>query len=413
MASMSEALDLVSKNLVNHHKQVAFLAVSLAEELGLSHDTRVDLAIAGILHDAGGLSLSSRLDVLDFEVKSPERHTLPGYLLLRMFPPFDNVAQSVRFHHLDWQDGAGSEAQGAQVPPASHILHLADRVVVLIDPAHEILGQAKAIVDRIVAEAGARFVPDQVEAFRALAAREAFWLDLVSPSVCQYMHQRFELGSMQLDRQGFEQLAGMLCRLIDFRSRFTVTHSYGVARVAEVLARRASFAEEECWAMRMAGYLHDIGKLAVPAEILEKKEALTRSDFAVIRKHPYFTHRILHAIPGLETITQWAALHHERLDGAGYPFHHAGAALSLGARVMAVADTFTALAEVRPYRTGMSGRGTFQILERMAHGGKLDSEVLDLIRNDFETINDLRSFAQQEAFAAHKRFEEELQDLLT
>ena len=120
-----------------------------------------------------------------------------------------------------------------------------------------------------------------------------------------------------------------------------------MANVARELAARVGFSEQEQWEIEMAGLVHDLGKLAIPDEILEKPGPLTSSERQIMCQHPYHTYRI-HPRYQPWRIARWGALHHERLDGSGYPF-------GLGAtswtwEFPAVADLFQALSQDRPYR---------------------------------------------------------------
>ena len=124
------------------------------------------------------------------------------------------------------------------------------------------------------------------------------------------------------------------------------------------------FSAWECQLIRVAGNLHDLGKLAVPAEILEKSGQLTDAEYNLIKGHSFYTYHILEAIDELEIITAWAAFHHERLDGSGYPFQISGDQLSLPARIVAVADVFTAITEDRPYRVGMDPDQALSVLRK-------------------------------------------------
>ena len=404
LSSISAATDLVSRVLVDHHKKVSFVAASLGMALGLDGHSLRRLALAGAVHDIGGLSLRTRLESFEFEVKRPERHTLPGYSLLAGFAPFADLARIVRFHHVPWQHGRGLKEGEEEVPLLSHLIHLADRIAVQLDPGREVLSQKREIVLRIIAGAGALFAPEQVEAFREVAGKEAFWLDLTSPTVSAILQERLPLGGMDLDRSDLLDLAEMFRRVIDFRSRFTATHSSGVAAVAVTLADGCGFDKEQTERAKMAGLLHDIGKLVVPAEILEKHEALGNDDFAVIYKHPYFSEGILRDIAGFGEISQWGALHHERLDGSGYPYRKLAAEIPPGARILAVADTFTALMEDRPYRCGISLSGSDRIMREMAANQKLDTELVDLLHDHIAEINDLRHAAQTTADQTHRQF---------
>ena len=92
--------------------------------------------------------------------------------------------------------------------------------------------------------------------------------------------------------------------------------------------------------LKIAGYLHDLGKLAVPKEILEKPGKLTATEFNIVKTHAYYGYRTLETVRGLEKINNCGTLHHECLDGSGYPFHLNGDNLSIGSRIMAIADIF-------------------------------------------------------------------------
>ncbi len=394
---LSDATDFIDPAVVDHHKQVAYIAYSIAAELGLSPKEQKELILAGSLHDIGAFSLKERKDALAFELRNPHGHARNGYALLRLFEPLSAVAAVVRFHHVPWDHGAGREFRGLEVPFFSHIIHLSDRVAVLVDKKREILGQAKKICSTIQKKSGSKFCPELVDVFQKVASREYFWLDLASPSIQTILSQRLRsanIGIISRDMLGFSEL---FSRIIDFKSPFTATHSSGVAASAEFLAGKIGFSRKDCTAMRIAGYMHDLGKLAVPVEILEKPAHLSRREYNVVRHHTFYTYRILEPIVPLHTINTWAAYHHERLDGTGYPFHLKKKDLPMGSQVMAVADVFTALTEDRPYRAGMNRSGAVRILDDMGSRSALNGGVVSLLRKHYEEIDDLRMHAQAHA----------------
>jgi len=404
LISLSEATDLINSRLINHHKQVSYIAHAIGLKMGLSDQRLQDLAIAGALHDIGGLSLADRMDTLLFEMNQPDRHAVSGGLLLSIFQPFDRVATLVRHHHVYWHQGAGAEHLGEKVPSQAHILHLADRIAVSIDPKKEILTQKNDIIKKIYENSSRMFVPEQVEAFRQLADRESFWFDVISPGICRELNKKFSFGTLELDEENLMDLGTLFCQIIDFRSRFTATHSSGVAAVAEALTAKADLIKQYGASMKLAGLLHDIGKLVVPRELLEKSSPLTKDDSTIIYKHPYFSRQILGATECFSEIGIWAAYHHERLDGSGYPYHRKGDEIPLGARILAVVDTFTALAEERPYRPSMSMRGTLQITETMAAYNRLDPQFVALVRDNLDEFNEIRAQAQLAANDSHQQF---------
>ncbi|MBI5847951.1 MAG: HD domain-containing protein [Nitrospirae bacterium] len=397
MICLSDAMDFIDSSVVDHHKRVAYIAHSMAAEMGLSLAQQKDIVLAGALHDIGAFSLAERRNTLAFEIQHPHRHAENGYALLRLFSPLSVVATMVRFHHVPWDHGTGREFKGQEVPLASHMLHLADRIAVLINRKKEILSQASRICRIIQAGAGRLFHPELVDIFMAMSAKEYFWLDLASPSIQTILSQRLrsaQVGIASKDMLGFSQL---FSRIIDFKSPFTATHSSGVAASAEFLAGKLGFSQHDCTAMRIAGYMHDLGKLAVPVEILDKPSGLNRKEFNVVRHHTFYTYRILQPIAALQTINKWAAFHHERLDGSGYPFHLKEKDLPLGSQVMAVADVFTALTEDRPYRRGMKRSDTLRVLDDMSVRSALNGQIVAVLGKHFNDLETVRMTAQTDA----------------
>ncbi len=401
---LSDSMDLVNPILVNHHQQVAYIAFSIGAEIGLPSKQQNELMLAGLLHDSGALSLKARIDALQFETVNPHEHAELGYQLLKSFEPLSTAALLVRYHHVPWSEGGGSEFKGEQVPMGSHILHLADRVAVLINKKQEILGQSRMICKRIEGLSRKKFMPQLVDAFKSLAAKEYFWLNAASQSISPALRHRVGFESIELNIEGILSLANLFRQIIDFRSRFTATHSSGVAASAEALARFIGFSERECQMMTVAGYLHDLGKLAVPAEILEKPAKLTEDEFNLIKAHTFHTYYTLNSISDFEVINTWGAFHHERLDGNGYPFHIRGNDLALGSRIMAVADVFTAISEDRPYRKGMTGKTVLQVLQQMADSSALDSSIVSLLRLHYDEINSHRKLVQTASVEEYRKF---------
>lgn len=403
MFCLSDAADLASPALGNHHRRVAYVAMCIAQEMGLTPKEQSELMLAGALHDLGALSLQERVDILRYDFPHPQSHSQRGYELLRHFAPLSTAATVVRYHHQMWEDGAGAEDKGQRVPVGSHIMHVADRACVLVREKEDVLTQRDRIVARIRADSPGRFCPNVVEAFARAAVKESFWLDLVSRTLMNVLYARNGLSTVNLDTAQLDDLTTVFSHLIDFRSRFTATHSSGVAESARALAEKIGFSDRECAHMHIAGCLHDLGKLAVPTEILEKPGPLDETEWAIMHKHTYFTHHVLRSLRGFETIRQWGAYHHEHPDGSGYPFHIQGSDLPLGSRIMAVADTFTAVTEDRPYRKGMTADEVLALLDKMAASQKLDGGIVSMLKRHHAEIDGRRESAQRAARAEYEK----------
>ena len=135
-----------------------------------------------------------------------------------------------------------------------------------------------------------------------------------------------------------EGLATVIAHIIDYKSHFTCTHSLGVAQKAQEVGAFLGKGSEECLKLYLAGALHDVGKLTIPTEILEKPDKLTKQEFDVMKTHAVASWNILRTIDGLDDVVEWACLHHEKLNGQGYPFGKVAAELCPNARIIGCAD---------------------------------------------------------------------------
>ncbi|PXV96082.1 HD domain-containing protein [Lachnotalea glycerini] len=403
LKSISDAQDLISPLLSNHQQQVAYLSYRLCEKLNMSKNEQRDTFLAGLVHDIGALSRNERLEIIEREPMLVNNHAFIGAKLLQEFEPMKSAALIIKFHHLAWNDGKGSEFYGERVPFGSHIIHLADRVCTMIKPDVNILSQIPRIAEYIKERSNTMYVPAIVEAFEELSIEEYIWFDLKAGyPVNKVDVSNFDIQMLSLD--DLLELTQIFSYIIDFRSRFTARHSAGVANIAKQLAILFDFPAKECKMMLVAGYLHDLGKLAIDNEILEKQGKLSDDEFNQVRSHTYYTYQLLDSIPELQEIKEWAAYHHERIDGKGYPFHIKGDKLSLGSRIMAVADVFTAITEDRPYRKGMDESHAVKVLNGMVQNGALAENVVSVLIDNMQMINELREQSQVEAARHYESF---------
>lgn len=395
--SITNLSDMINSWVTNHNRQVAYLSYRIAQSFGLSVEQQRDIFLAGLLHDIGAFSTSERMELLHGEPKNVHEHAFIGASALEHFAPLRNEAVIVRYHHVPWDHGKGREFLGGNVPLASHIVHLADRIAVSIDEKSDVIGQIKSVCGQIEQQSGTLFMPELVDAFLRISDRECVWLDTVYNPLLTILPSMMVFDTMELTLDEVIELTEIFANLIDFRSPFTAKHSLGVAAVAERLAELVGFSENECKMMLVAGNLHDLGKLAVSNEILEKTAALGAEEYNQIRSHTFYTYRTLQPIKGFETINTWASLHHERLNGTGYPFHLKAEEIPLGSRVMAVADVFTAITEDRPYRKGMDKAQVLNVVTDMMHNGSLCPYVSTILIDRLDELDELRSAAQGRA----------------
>lgn len=178
----------------------------------------------------------------------------------------------------------------------------------------------------------------------------------------------------ELDRLNWGTLTA-LARTIDAKSPWTAGHSERVTELALKIGRGLGLSADELDILHRGGLLHDIGKIGIPAAILDKSGRLTEEEFSLMREHPRKGARILEPIPAYAEVIPIVLQHHEWYDGTGYPDGLAGEAISLGGRIFAVADVFDALTSDRPYRAGLDRTRVIEIIKE-GMGRQFDPKIV-------------------------------------
>jgi diguanylate cyclase (GGDEF)-like protein len=176
------------------------------------------------------------------------------------------------------------------------------------------------------------------------------------------------------DRAARFRAAASLAKAVDARDTYTGSHSTRVAELGAWIAARLGLDAEQVELTRLAGSLHDLGKLAIPEEILRKPGPLTPPERLVLERHPQIGFRMLESL-GVEPVADWVLHHHERWDGMGYPDELAGVEIPLGARIIFVADAYDAMTSDRAYRGRLTPQAAIAELERCA-GTQFDPEIV-------------------------------------
>jgi HD-GYP domain-containing protein (c-di-GMP phosphodiesterase class II) len=391
LRALSLALELSSGGLSRHHWRTAMIASRIAEQIKLEENERHKLIHAALLHDIGAASSwSEKHQLRNYENPSLHKHAEAGYELLKDSKQLGHLADTVRHHHDFWDGSSPCGLAGKEIPILGRIIHLADRVEILIQDGTFIFNQRPLILSAIQKLSGTNFDPDLVQALQDISGQESFWLDLVNPYYYQNFFEQIDAyGLIRFSLDDIINISEIFATIIDRTSRFTAVHSRSVSTVAAFLATAKGFSSDEIKTMRIAGLMHDLGKLAVPTNILEKAGKLSGQEFYMIKQHTYYTYRILMQIDGFSTIAEWAAYHHETLDGKGYPFQIKANSLSLGSRIVAVADVFTALTENRPYQATMALDRVEKIMRTMVTNHKLDGTLTEQLFSNSQQIHDL------------------------
>ncbi|HZT93046.1 MAG TPA: diguanylate cyclase [Gaiellaceae bacterium] len=182
------------------------------------------------------------------------------------------------------------------------------------------------------------------------------------------------------DRAAQYRAAESLAKAVDERDAYTGSHSQRVGEYAARIARRLGADDAVVELTRLAGNLHDLGKLAIPEEVLRNPDSLNEAERIMLERHPQIGFRMLESL-GVEPVAEWVLHHHERWDGAGYPNRLAGEEIPLGARIIFVADAYDAMTSDRAYRSAIPQQAALAELERCA-GTQFDPAVVKALAEE-------------------------------
>ncbi|MGE5379434.1 MAG: HD-GYP domain-containing protein [Methylocystaceae bacterium] len=377
--NLSTSLDFCNQGITGHHKRVTVLALNLARAAGVDADQLLTVFQSAIIHDIGATNWKEKSNLTEFDINDSQSHCIKGCNLVAGTRTLATVDTIIRCHHDNWKGSNSSGLVQNAIPLASRIIHLVDRLDVLIRPEIHILEQRESILNRLQAGTGTIFDPNLMDLLFEISRPESFWLDLVSPWLNQSLISMPLWRPTSIGMTELSDLANLFAAVIDQKSPFTHRHSHGVSLVATLLAHHAGLNESDATFIEVAALLHDIGKLSVPDGVLEKPGPLTDTELNWIRQHTYYTYQILKPLSPSTLIPEWAAFHHEKLNGRGYPFGYDASRLDMPARIIAIADIFTALREDRPYRAGLDWDKIINILAGQVKQGYLDADLCSLL----------------------------------
>ena len=395
LSAFSFALDCVEAELIhvtsNHGKRVAYMSVCMAEKMGVSDDALRDLAACALLHDNAltqyineeFYSDISNIDTLkvssdDITPRQLGMHCIYGEKNLEKYPFKTGVKDVILYHHEE-ADGSGPfEKKWTEVPMFARIIHFSDMLDAFCKAQkfdEDVFNKAVHFIEK---NKDKRFDSEVTKMFFDAFDKEEF-SRLGDEHIEEYFWEKVPCEKSFYSFNVLKDLADLFAKIIDYKSEFTSRHSLGVARTASKISEIMGYDKVICDKMYLAGTLHDVGKIAIGNEILEKPARLTDEEFAKMKNHAGYTYMILSKVDGFEEIRDIAAFHHERLDGSGYPFGKRADELTTLQRIMACADIYQALTEKRPYKDGMDHDKACEILKDMADKNWIDKNITEVI----------------------------------
>ena len=398
LGACSYALDCIEAELVNisnkHGKRVAYMSVCMANYWNVESDALQDLAICALLHDNAltqyiteEVQKNPSIDIRDDSLnKKTNLHCIYGEKNIAKIPFKTNVSKVILYHH-EQADGRGPFRKVWQETPLfARIIHLADIIDAITNSAEFTQGKWDICCEFLEKQKGKLFDDECVEAFFETVSKDTF-ISFADGSFESKLWEIVPRKKQMFDWNTCKNIADFFASIVDYKSPFTSKHSIGVAEKAAQYARYIGYDVLDIEKMYLAGALHDIGKMMVGNEILEKPDKLTDEEFDKMKNHAGYTYLILSQVDDFEEIRDWAALHHEKLNGKGYPFGKTADELNEQERIMACVDIYQALTEERPYKKGMSHEKACDILDDMAKKGFVDADVSHKMRDCFSLVS--------------------------
>ncbi len=441
LAALSFSLDITEGARPGHSVRACLIGMRLGKQIGLSDQSLGDLYYALLLKDIGCSSNSARMadafaaedqvvkqrfKFIDREkLGRPNREALsfvwnnvapgtgalnrlrhiyrmirtPGDLTAEMVGArcergaviLDKLGMSIEtcaaVYSLDehWNgQGLPDHLAASDIPVLGRICAVAQHLDLFCSE----FGPARAM-DTLIERAGTWYDPNLVHAARSLHQEGALWTHCMPGDTLESQ----QAAAVDLDPGSSSALAGreidLICSgfadVIDAKSPFTYRHAVGTTEAAVLISNAMGLTTGRVELVRRAALLHDIGMLGVPNTILDKPGSLSGGEWAAVHQHPVLSREILSRVRAFGDIAALAGQHHEKLDGSGYPFHLFDGAIPTEARILAVADAFSALMESRPYRQDLSPAAIQQELA-LAVPDRLDADCVDAITSVLDQL---------------------------
>ena len=404
--ALSFALDTVQEEMgeiSNHHgKNVAFISCIMGKYLNYDKYMLNDLVGLAILHDNAFTEYVreeyNNGDLLDYEklktklmeivklregfLKAP-MHCVVGEKNIKLIPFNSDVTNVILYHHEN-ADGSGPLGiKEEDTNEFAQIIHIADLVDVFFDLKTMTEYDFKLAMKKIESFRGTLFSNKMVDTLlNSLKFEHIEYLQ--EHGVIPFLKVNVETEIKDYSDDQIENICLFFARIIDYKSSTTKKHSLDVALKCYEMATFYGFSNEKRIRFLFAGAMHDIGKLVVNNDILEKPTALTENEKELMMYHVIETKNILSSINGIEDIVRWASRHHERLDGSGYPNGLKEEDLSLEDKLLAHIDIYQALREKRSYKESYTHE---EAIEEMKKMNGLDMHIIFDIDNCFKENN--------------------------
>ena len=377
--SFSYALDCVEGRLygveMDHTLRVAFMAGLMSQYDSRLKLRKQDCMFCAIFHD----NALSEFDKLNYD--NEKLHLEEGEKNLQGLFFWQDLRGSILYSHENYDGSGPYQKEKDEIPFLAQCIHLAHDLDEKFKLNMITLENYEKIKEYLYLYQDKKYSKKAIEAFISMLPFKK--IKLMAFPMKEVMKIYF-LDFYVTKNVEVYALCRLVANMIDSQSHFTRNHSIGVASKVMRMADHYGLDKDIYEDLYFAAAMHDIGKLVIDKDIIEKHGKLTDDEFNYVQNHAYYTYKILHGVRGLETVTKWASFHHEKLDGSGYPFQLDGDTLDFYSRLIGCMDIYQALTEPRPYKDPFTHEEAMKILYSDARAGKIDSSIVRVIDLEFK-----------------------------
>ena len=373
MHIISNMLKMQNPKLLDHGSRVGYLVAKMLEVQGKNQKEILESYILGLLHDVGAYKTEEIDKLVQFETERVYDHSIYGYLIMKVSEVMEDKVDAILHHHTPWEQLRKLNTQNSQL---ANLIFLADRVEIYLRSKHK-------YINAEILEKTNCFSKENIELFCETDKKYDFQKRLLDGSYIndteKYLYQA------EFTEEELKKLIRMVAFLIDFRSESTVTHTITMVSAAVALANLMNLDKQQLDEIYTGAYIHDLGKVAIPSEVLEKPGRLDYDEMEIMKTHIILTGNIIGGHVS-DNVYKIAMRHHEKLDGNGYPYGIRGEDMSIAEKIVAVADIFSALTGKRSYKDSMPREKVVSIMQQMADNHQISAEVVQVLIDNYEMV---------------------------
>lgn len=376
-AIIRKTLGVINPNIMKHGEIVGYMLYKMMQcEQKYTEQELLDYTLLGIMHDIGLYREEKIKNVADFETEDVLwSHSIYGFLFLKYLSPIGDKAEIVLYHHLDYNRYGLIKSKYEHV---IECLALADKM-----DNYMRRKETKMEADYFSKYRDIKFSGKALDLFFQAERKYGITTQLASG---EYLDELNEILSKRIFSEKYKKgFLEMLVYIIDFKSEHTVVHTMSTVNFAEQLGRLMKLRPHQLRDLYYGALLHDLGKIAIPLNILESPGRLSDEEMRVMRAHVQITEMILSGLVS-EEVLQIASRHHEKLDGSGYPRGLSEQDLTLPQQIVAVADILSALYGKRSYKDSFDSDSIKQILNEDANKHKINKATVNCLMQHYDAV---------------------------